>query len=100
MIWLYCCVTVEAMEMIADGRVDIGPLITHTFSSTEFPKAYDTASNYRDGIIKTMIVWNDQGVDAPNLNAGLFTSSGVSPAGAAAAGQAQCILCSHQPTKL
>ena len=99
MIWLYCCVTVEAMEMIADGRIDIGPLITHTFSSTEFPKAYDTASNYRDGIIKTMIVWNDQGVDAPNLNAGLFTS-GVSPAGAAAHGEAQCILCSHQPTKL
>jgi alcohol dehydrogenase len=38
-----------AMEMIADGRINIEPLITHTFDSTQFPEAYDMASNYRDG---------------------------------------------------
>jgi hypothetical protein len=82
-----------AMDMIADGRIDVEPLITHTFpvwarprrlsalsvahrksavygalygragcltsqnggfrpgQSTQFPEAYDMASNYRDGII-------------------------------------------------
>lgn len=40
----------------ADGRIDVGPLMTHTFPSTEFPAAYANASNYEDDVIKTLVV--------------------------------------------
>lgn len=86
-----------AMDMLADGRIDVAPLVTHTFQSTDFAEAYDNASNYGEGVIKTMIVWNDKGVDAPPTDLSGFRG-GVSAAGAAAV--SQCAPCKFQPTKL
>ena len=102
-----------AMDMLADGRIDVAPIITHTFAATDFAEAYRMASHYEDGIIKTMIVWNENGVDAPSTNtirAGTQDGGGgggVSAAGAAGESASYsapslrvCAPCTYQPTKL
>ena len=47
-----CC----ALNATADGRLDVEPLMTHTFPSSEFPAAYANATNYEDDVIKTLVV--------------------------------------------
>lgn len=43
------------MAVIAAGRVDLKPLVTHRFRLDEIVEAYDLFSNQRDGVLKVAI---------------------------------------------
>ncbi len=43
------------MELVRHGRVDLRPLLTHTFSLDEITKAYDLFANRKDGVLKVAI---------------------------------------------
>ncbi len=45
----------DAIEMVANGKVNIDPLVTHQFPLAEIQAAFDLAASYRDGVIKTLI---------------------------------------------
>jgi L-iditol 2-dehydrogenase len=44
-----------ALAMIEDGRIDVDFMATHTFPLAEAQAAFDTALNYRDGVIKALV---------------------------------------------
>lgn len=43
------------MRVLASGRADLRPLVTHRFTLDEIEKAYDFFANQRDGVIKVAI---------------------------------------------
>ena len=43
------------MELVRHGRVDLRPLLTHTFTLDEITKAYDLFASRRDGVLKVAI---------------------------------------------
>jgi threonine dehydrogenase-like Zn-dependent dehydrogenase len=43
------------METVRHGRVDLTPLITHTFSLDQIREAYDLFGKRRDGVLKVAI---------------------------------------------
>ena len=43
------------MEVIASGRVDTRPLVTHHFKLDQIEEAYDLFANQRDGVLKVAI---------------------------------------------
>jgi threonine dehydrogenase-like Zn-dependent dehydrogenase len=43
------------MEVIASGRVDTRPLVTHRFRLDRIEEAYDLFANQRDGVLKVAI---------------------------------------------
>ncbi len=43
------------LSLIAEGRIDTLPLLTHTFPFSDIEKAYDLFENKRDGVIKVAI---------------------------------------------
>lgn len=43
------------MEVIASGRVDTRPLVTHRFKLDQIEEAYDLFANQRDGVLKVAI---------------------------------------------
>ncbi len=43
------------MEVIASGRVDLKPLVTHRFSLDRIEEAYELFSHQRDGVLKVAI---------------------------------------------
>jgi len=43
------------MNVIAGGRIDLGPLVTHRFTLDQIEEAYDLFSNQRDGVLKVAI---------------------------------------------
>jgi L-iditol 2-dehydrogenase len=45
----------DAIEMVAAGRVNLDPQVTHHFSLEESQEAFDLVADYRDGVIKAMI---------------------------------------------
>jgi L-iditol 2-dehydrogenase len=45
----------EAIDLIATGRIDVGPLITHRYPFNRADEAFDLVAGYRDGVIKAMI---------------------------------------------
>lgn len=45
----------EILELISQGKLDTGPLITHTYPLTEIAAAYDLFENRRDGVMKVAI---------------------------------------------
>ncbi len=45
----------EILDLIAEGKIDTTPLITHTFSLAEIEKAYELFENRRDHVIKVAI---------------------------------------------
>lgn len=45
----------ETLELIAAGKIDTTPLITHTYPLTEIEAAYELFENHRDGVIKVAI---------------------------------------------
>ena len=45
----------ETLALIAEGRLDTTPLITHTFPLSRIEEAYDLFENRRDGVIKGAI---------------------------------------------
>jgi len=44
-----------ALELVASGRVNVRPLVTHHYSLNDVQKAFETAEVGRDGAIKVMI---------------------------------------------
>lgn len=44
-----------ARDLIAQGRVDVSPMITHTFAFQDLHQAYETFVERRDGAIKVLI---------------------------------------------
>lgn len=45
----------EIMQLIANGKIDTTPLITHTFPFSKIEEAYDLFENRRDNVIKVAI---------------------------------------------
>lgn len=45
----------ETLELIADGKIDTEPLITHTYPLQRIEEAYDLFEHKRDGVIKVAI---------------------------------------------
>lgn len=43
------------MEVIASGRVDTRPLVTHRFKLDQIEEAYDLFANQLDGVLKVAI---------------------------------------------
>ena len=43
------------IEMIAEGRIDPAPLLTHRFPLAEIEEAFKLVADYRDGVIKAVI---------------------------------------------
>ena len=44
-----------AIELLADGHVNLDSLVTHEFPLDETQKAFETVADYRDGVIKAMV---------------------------------------------
>lgn len=44
-----------ALEMMEDGRIDIGLMPTHRFSFEDTQKAFELVAGYKDGVMKAMI---------------------------------------------
>ena len=44
-----------AMRWIAEKRVDVNPLVTHTFKLAEIQTAFETFRDRRDGAIKVFV---------------------------------------------
>lgn len=44
-----------AIELVASGKVDVRPLVTHHFSMEETARAFDLVSARKDGVVKAMI---------------------------------------------
>ena len=58
-----------AMELIQQGRFDPAPLFSHTFGFSDFPEAYKTASEYKDGVVKVLLTFDAEksnGTNAPH----------------------------------
>ena len=45
----------EAIELLATGRLDLNPLVTHHFPLARCREAFDTVANYRDGVVKAVV---------------------------------------------
>lgn len=45
----------EALSLMEYGKVDIEPLLTHTFSLEDSPAAYELVANYADNVLKASI---------------------------------------------
>ena len=43
------------IELVQHGRMDLRPLLTHTFSLDDITKAYDLFAHRRDGVLKVAI---------------------------------------------
>ena len=43
------------MEMVRHSRVDLSPLLTHTFTLENIHEAYDLFGERRDGVMKVAI---------------------------------------------
>ena len=46
------CDCEETLKLIADGKLDTEPLITHTYPLAKIDEAYEMFENKRDGVIK------------------------------------------------
>lgn len=47
--------TAPAIQLVARGKVNLAPLVTHHFSLTEAKQAHDLVAEYRDGVVKAII---------------------------------------------
>lgn len=47
--------TQKAIDLLAQGRINMDSLVTHRFTLEETQKAFDLVSNYQDGVMKAMI---------------------------------------------
>jgi L-iditol 2-dehydrogenase len=45
----------EALDLIADGRVDVSNMTTHNYSFKDTKAAFDLVEGYQDGVMKAMI---------------------------------------------
>lgn len=44
-----------AMDLVATGKVDLDPMVTHEFDLADTQAAFDTVADYRDGVVKAII---------------------------------------------
>ena len=49
------CNCKETLRLIAEGKIDTTPLITHTYPLKDIAEAYDLFENKRDGVIKVAV---------------------------------------------
>ena len=49
------CDCEETLKLIAEGKLDTEPLITHTYPLAKIDEAYELFENKRDGVIKVAI---------------------------------------------
>ena len=49
------CHCAETLALIAEGKLDTTPLITHSYPLRDIEAAYDLFENRRDGVIKVAI---------------------------------------------
>lgn len=49
------CDCEETLALIAQGKLDTEPLLTHTYPLAQIAEAYDLFENKRDGVIKVAI---------------------------------------------
>ena len=49
------CDCEETLKLIAEGKLDIEPLITHTYPLAKIDEAYELFENKRDGVIKIAV---------------------------------------------
>ncbi|MEG3030612.1 MAG: alcohol dehydrogenase, partial [Oscillospiraceae bacterium] len=49
------CDCAETLRLIAEGKLDTTPLITHTFPLSEIEAAYQLFEGKQDGVIKVAI---------------------------------------------
>ena len=49
------CDCEETLKLIAEGKINTEPLITHTYTLSEIEAAYDLFENRRDGVIKVAV---------------------------------------------
>jgi L-iditol 2-dehydrogenase len=47
--------TQKAIDLLAEGKINMDAMATHHFSLDETSKAFDLVENYRDGVMKAMI---------------------------------------------
>ncbi|MBQ8814600.1 MAG: alcohol dehydrogenase catalytic domain-containing protein [Lachnospiraceae bacterium] len=53
------CDCEETLRLIAEGKIDTEPLITHTYSLERIEEAYELFENKRDGVIKVAVECGD-----------------------------------------
>ena len=49
------CDCEETLRLIAEGKIDTEPLITHTYPLSRIEEAYDLFENKKDGVIKVAV---------------------------------------------
>ena len=49
------CDCEETLKLIAEGKLDTEPLITHTYPLSKIDEAYELFENKRDGVIKVAV---------------------------------------------
>lgn len=49
----------EALDMIAEGEVDVSPMLTHHYSFGQSKDAFDLVDTYQDGVVKAMVCLDD-----------------------------------------
>ena len=49
------CDCEEILRLIAEGKIDTTPLITHRYSLSHIEEAYDLFENRKDNVIKTAV---------------------------------------------
>ena len=49
------CNCEETLKLIAEGKLDTEPLITHTYPLSKIDEAYELFENKRDGVIKVAV---------------------------------------------
>ena len=45
-----------SIDLVTLGAIDVGVLATHRFSLDETQEAFETAANYRDGVVRAMVL--------------------------------------------
>lgn len=45
----------KLMELVRHGRLNLGPLITHSFRLDQIEEAYELFGNQRDGVVKVAL---------------------------------------------
>ena len=46
---------VPAIELVANGAIDLEPLVTHHFPLEETKQAFDLVADYGDGVVKAIV---------------------------------------------
>ena len=49
----------SAIRMMAEGRIDAAPLVTHHFTLEQVEPAFEMVAAYEDGVIKAMLNLTD-----------------------------------------